>query len=153
MENRLIKDAQITASSEYHYTLAAVNARLNFKAGGGKHGAWTPASTDASPWIQVALGSFTNVTGVATQGRNAAYQWVTRYQLQYSDDGVNFRYYKAICESFPKVKLYPADNFKLVHSFMAFLQSSKNLNRFVANLIRLFFTAENFHCTFVDTNV
>ena len=148
MENRLIKDAQITASSEYSYTLAAVNARLNFK-----QGAWAPAYTDASPWIQVALGSFTNVTGVATQGRNAASQWVTRYQLQYSDDGVNFRYYKAICESFPKVKLYPADNFKLVHSFMASLQSSKNLNRFVANLVRLFFTAENFHCTFVDTNV
>ena len=148
MENRLIKDAQITASSEYSYTLAAVNARLNFK-----QGAWAPAYTDASPWIQVALGSFTNVTRVATQGRNAAYQWVTKYQLQYSDDGVNFRYYKAICESFPKVKLYPADNFKLVHAFMASLQSSKNLNRFVANLVRLFFTAENFHCTFVDTNV
>jgi len=35
------------------------------------------------------------VTRVATQGRNAAYsQWVTKYKLQYSDDGVNFQYYQ-----------------------------------------------------------
>ena len=105
MEKGLIKDAQITASSEYYYTLAATHARLKFKAGEGKQGAWTAASNDANQWIQVALGSFTNVTGIATQGRNAAYQWVTKYQLQYGDDGVKFRYYKALCESFTKVKL------------------------------------------------
>ena len=133
MENRVIKDAQITASSEYSNNHAAIQARLNFKAGGGKNGGWSARSSDANQWIQVALGSFTNITGVATQGRNGAYQWVTKYQLQYSDDGVNFRYYKALCESFSKVKLYPADNFKLLHVFVASLQSSKNLNSVIAN--------------------
>ena len=121
METRLIKDVQITASSEYSKNHAAVQARLNFKAGGGKNGGWSALSNDANQWIQVALGSFTNITGIATQGRNLAYQWVTKYQLQYSDDGVNFRYYKALCESFSKVKLYPADNFKLLHAFVASL--------------------------------
>jgi len=131
MENRLIKDAQITASSEYDSSHAAIHARLNFKAGGGKRGAWSARSYETNQWIQVALGGFTNVTGIATQGRNEAKQWVTKYQLQYSDDGVNFRYYKALCEFFPKVKLYPADNSKFLHAFMASLQSSKHLNSFI----------------------
>jgi len=110
MENRLIKDAQITASSEHDANHAAIQARLNFKAGGGKQGAWSARSNDASQWIQVDLGGFTNITGIATQGRNGYSQWVTKYQLQYSDNGVNFHYYKALCEKLPKVKLHPSDN-------------------------------------------
>ena len=109
MENRLIKDAQITASSEYDSNHTAIQARLNFKAGKGKQGAWSAGSNDANQWIQVALGRFTNLTGIATQGRNAADQWVTKYQLQYSDDGVNFDYYKAPGQSLPKVTPYPSD--------------------------------------------
>jgi len=125
MENRLIKDAQITASSEWH---AAIQARLNLKAGGGKPGGWSALSSNAKQWIQVALGSFTNLTAIATQGRNGASHWVTKYQLQYSDDGVHFHYYKALCERFPKVKLYPADNFKFLHTFRWHLCS---LNSFI----------------------
>ena len=128
MENGVIKDAQITASSEY-VGFAAIQARLN------KYGGWTAASYDADQWIQVAFGSFTNLTSIATQGRYTYRNthWVTKYQLQYGDDGVNFRYYKAQCESFPKVKLYPAHNFKLLHGFMSSLQSSKHLNSFIAH--------------------
>ena len=111
MESRLIKDAQIIASSEFSSNHAAIQARLNFQAGGGKQGAWSAGSKDANQWIQVALGSYTTLTGIATQGRNGADQWVTKYQLQYGDDGVNFHYYKTLCEILPKVKLYPGDNF------------------------------------------
>ena len=103
METRLIKDGQITASSEWDSNHAAIQARLNFKAGGGKQGAWSARSNDANQWIQVALASYTNLTGIATQGRNGHSQWVTKYQLQYSDDGVTFHYYKALCEKLPKV--------------------------------------------------
>ena len=111
MENSLIKDAQIIASSEWDSNHAAIQARLNFKAGGGKRGAWSARSNDVNQWIQVSLGSYTRLTGIATQGRNGASQWVTKYHLQYGDDGVNFHYYKALCETLPKVKLYQADNF------------------------------------------
>ena len=111
MENRFIKDAQISASSEHDSNHSAIQARLNFKAGGGKAVGWSARSNDANQWIQVALGSYTTLTGIATQGRNGHRQWVTKYQLQYSDDGVHFHYYKALCESLPTVKLYPADNF------------------------------------------
>ena len=111
METRLIKDAQIIASSQYDSSHAAIQARLNFKVGGGKQGAWSAGSNDVNQWIQVALGSYTTLTGIATQGSNGADQWVTKYQLQYSDDGVNFHYYKALCEILPKVKLYQGYNF------------------------------------------
>ena len=104
MQTRLIKDAQITASSEWDSNHAAIQARLNFKAGGGKQGAWSARSNDANQWIQVAFGSYTRLTGIATQGRNANSQWVTKYQLQYSVDGVNFDYYKEPGQSSPKVK-------------------------------------------------
>ena len=107
MENRVIKNAQITASSEWNSNHSAIQGRLNFKAGGGKQGAWSARSNDANQWIQVALGTYTNIRGIATQGRNGAHQWVTKYELQYSDDGVNFLYYKARSQRSPKVKLYP----------------------------------------------
>ena len=107
MEMRLIKDAQITASSEWDSNHAAIQARLHFKAGGSKQGAWSAGSYDANQWIQVALGSYTKLTGIATQGRDGVSQWVIKYQLQYGDDGVNFDYYKAPGQSSPKVKPYP----------------------------------------------
>ena len=53
-------------------------------------------SNEANQWIQVALGSYTKLTGIATQGWNEVDQWVTQYLLQYSDDGVNFYYYKEL---------------------------------------------------------
>ena len=122
MENRLIKDAQITASSQWDSNHAAIQARLNFKAGGGKQGAWSARSNNANQWIQVALNGYTKLTAIATQGRNGANQWVTKYQLQYSDDGVNFHYYKDPGQSSPKVKAYPAENFQSgSHAFMASL--------------------------------
>lgn len=37
---------------------------------------------------------YTKVTGTATQGRGDHPQWVTKYKLQYSKDGVNFNYYR-----------------------------------------------------------
>ena len=104
METHLIKDAQITASSEWDSNHAAILARLNFKEGGGKRGAWSARSNDTNQWIQVALWSYTKLTGIATQGRNGANEWVTKYQLQYSDDGVNFQYYREAGQRSPKVK-------------------------------------------------
>jgi len=104
METRLIKDAQITASSEWYPNHAAIHARLNSKAVGHTYGAWAARAHAANQWIQVAFESYTKLTGIATQGRNGYSQWVTKYQLQYSDDGVNFHYYKEPGQRSPKVK-------------------------------------------------
>ena len=126
MEDRLIKNAQITASSQWDSNHAAIQARLNFKAGGGKQGGWSALWNDHSQWIQVTLGSYTKLTGIATQGRNGHSQWVTKYKLQYSDDGVNFHYYKALCEKLPKVKPLSFDHFPALHARIRSIGSLKN---------------------------
>ena len=86
MQNGQIRDAQITASSENDENHAAVQGRLNFKAGRGKTGAWSAYGNLVNQWLQVDLGRYSIVTGIATQGRNAYPQWVTLYELQCSED-------------------------------------------------------------------
>jgi len=94
MENGVISDRQITASSQLNANHAAIQGRLNFKATANKAGSWSAGSNDSNPWLQVDLGSeSTKVTRVATQGRDNTSQWVTKYKVQFSNNGVNFLYY------------------------------------------------------------
>jgi len=48
---------------------------------------------DADQFLFIDLGSRYYVTGVATQGRRAAKEYVTIYNLMYSDNGHNWFYY------------------------------------------------------------
>ncbi|XP_078374843.1 asialoglycoprotein receptor 2-like [Oculina patagonica] len=99
MESGGISDAQIDASSTWSANHAAQQGRLHFQATGIKAGAWSAATNDADQWLQVhMIGPYTRVTGVATQGKNAHLpgEWVTKYRLRYSDDGVNYQYYKQL---------------------------------------------------------
>ena len=89
-----ISDIQITASSQLDGNHSAAQARLHFKADGNKAGVWSALTNDLNQWLQVDLGSYTRVTRVATQGRNGYDQWVTKYKLQYSDDGITFQVYR-----------------------------------------------------------
>ena len=96
MENRQISDAQISASSMSDDNSSPSKARLHLKedqnlpGGGG----WRALKTDLHQWLQVDLGGYNTVTRVATQGRTGSNEWVTNYKLQYSDDGMNFQFYK-----------------------------------------------------------
>ena len=95
MENGAISDRQITTSSQLDTNHAPTQGRLNFKATANKAGSWSAGSNDSSQWLQVDLDiQNTKVTRVATQGRDDSPQWVTKYRLQYSNDGVDFIYYK-----------------------------------------------------------
>ena len=67
-------------------------------------GAWCSLKNDIYQWLQVDLGTYTTVTRIATQGRNEWYQWVTKYRLQYSEDGVIFHLYKALGQDSAKVR-------------------------------------------------
>ena len=102
MESGAIADAQMSASSEYSAYHTATQGRLHSQ----KYlGAWSAGTIDANQWLQIDLGNrVTKVTGVATQGRHSSNQWVTRFKLQYSDDGVNFHYYRDQPDYAPKVK-------------------------------------------------
>ena len=105
MESGAISDGQVTASSQWDGNHAAIQGRLHFEARGSKRGGWSARRNDANQWLQVDLGSTTTrVTGVATQGRNAYSQWVTKYMLQYSKDGVHFQYYREPGKTAKKVK-------------------------------------------------
>ncbi|CAH3154100.1 unnamed protein product [Pocillopora meandrina] len=96
MESGAIFDSQITASSVYNDNLAARNARLHFKGSENplRRAGWVPGVKNTNQWLQVDLQQTTRVIGIATQGRHDFDQWVTKYKLQYGDDGQTFRVYK-----------------------------------------------------------
>ena len=117
MENGKILDKQITASSEWDANHAAHQGRLNFpevvEVGvPKKSGSWSALINNQSQWLQVdLLRQESVITSVATQGRNSHplwgphNQWVKSYKLQYSNNGVDFEYYKDARENSAKVRL------------------------------------------------
>ena len=104
MENYAISDEHITASSQYSSNHAPRFARLKYEKGTG---GWRSGVSNANQWLQIDLGQlYTKVTGVATQGRHSA-SWlhrVSKYKLQYSDDGASFQYYREEGQNTDKVK-------------------------------------------------
>ena len=106
MESGAIADLHLTASSEYDSRYGPKRARLHTKDWtipgiGLGPGAWSSLTRDLNQWLQVDLSKTTPVTHVATQGRNtySPGQWVTKYKLQFSNDGVSFLVYKRQGES------------------------------------------------------
>ena len=102
MESGAISDSQLTASSELNSYHAIRRARLHTKETDVySRGSWVSATNDLNQWYQVDLGKVTLVTHVATQGRNSISptQMVTKYKLQFSDDGASFLFYKRQGES------------------------------------------------------
>ena len=124
MESGKILDKQIIASSRWDANHAAHQGRLNFQevVEGDvpkKSGSWTAFITDQNPWLQVdLLHQESVVTSVATQGRNRNLlwalhnQWVKSYKLQYSNNGVDFEYYKDASQNSAKVRLKMASIYR-----------------------------------------
>ena len=105
MENGAIRDEQISASSQWDSNHAAIQGRLHFRATSSKAASWSARTNDVNQWIQIDLRKQqTNITRIATQGRNGHNQWVISYKLQYSDDGQNFHYYREQGQTTDKVK-------------------------------------------------
>ena len=105
MESGAITDAQISASSQWDNNHSASRARLHmlFNRKTTQRGAWSSSSSDLNQWLEINLGGYTTLTRVATQGRSDHAQWVTKYRLQYSDDGVIFQFYKEPHQTSAKV--------------------------------------------------
>ena len=106
MESGDIADAQIRASSMLDGKNSPGQARLYQKADGRMAGAWSAQKNDVNQWLQVDFGSYTKVSRVATQGKSGLNQWVTKYKIQYSDDGENFWVYKEPGTSLAKVSSF-----------------------------------------------
>ena len=105
MDSGAITDAQISASSQWDNNHGASRARLHMQLNHKtrQRGAWSSRTNDLNQWLQINLGGYTTLTRVATQGRSDHDQWVTKYRLQYSDDGVIFQFYKEPHQTSPKV--------------------------------------------------
>lgn len=85
-----IKNAAITASSQWDKFHAPFRARLHIAKQGRYIGSWASRHNNHNQWLKIDLGRSTKVTGIATQGRQDADQWVTAYYVYYSLDGVHF---------------------------------------------------------------
>ena len=92
MEDGSISDNQITASSEHDPNHAPSNARLNRPATPPTTGAWSAKTNNRNQWIQADLSGLKWVSGVVTQGRNGYSQWVTKFNVQYSENGQIWNY-------------------------------------------------------------
>lgn len=108
MQNGAISDGQVSASTSYDgHLLAASQGRLHKRGEGLLTGSWASSTLDTRQWLQIDLLSYyTKVNGVATQGRARLNEWVTTYNLKYSDfeDEIKFRYYMEQGQNFKKVK-------------------------------------------------
>uniref|UniRef100_A0A8C4H886 Discoidin domain-containing receptor 2 n=1 Tax=Dicentrarchus labrax TaxID=13489 RepID=A0A8C4H886_DICLA len=97
MEDRRIKDDDITASSQWYETTGPQYARLNREEGDG---AWCPEGQlepSDSQYLQVDLGRLTFLTVVGTQGRyarNSGNEFARAYRLNYSRDGLLWKSWK-----------------------------------------------------------
>ncbi|RMX50311.1 hypothetical protein pdam_00006910 [Pocillopora damicornis] len=93
VEKQLITDTQMTASSKADLPkLNASSGRLNFNS------AWCSANSNELPlFLQIDLHEIHIITAVATQPRHSNIgnvQSVTKYNLNYSEDGANWRIYQ-----------------------------------------------------------
>ena len=82
-DGRLVPGS-FSASTYYNHYLAPWHGRLNHR------WSWSARYRRHGQWMQVSFGGSSTVKGIATQGRQDANQWVTRYTISRSMDGMRF---------------------------------------------------------------
>ncbi|CAM4441198.1 unnamed protein product [Lepidochelys kempii] len=88
---------QISCSNSEQYTgwytsWTANKARLN---GQGFGCAWLSKFQDNGQWLQIDMKEVKVISGILTQGRCDADEWMTKYSVQYrTDENLNWIYYK-----------------------------------------------------------
>jgi len=97
--NAIVPDADMTASSQYNSQHAPLGGRLNYQARFNSQGTvtqiggWAALNNDVNQWLQIKFSQIFQISGVATQGRADAAQWVKSYKIEYSTDGSSWTYY------------------------------------------------------------
>ena len=94
MQNGRIRSTQLTASSSYDRNSGPDRGRLHVHRAGARWGAWIAKYKTRTQWLQVYFAGPKRLVKFATQGRQDARQWVTKYSLSYSQNGINWAYYK-----------------------------------------------------------
>ncbi|KAE8622959.1 hypothetical protein XENTR_v10005442 [Xenopus tropicalis] len=116
MENGIIKDEQITASSyksSWYSSWVPSLARLNKV---GKSNAWQAKSNNNQQWLQIDFLMTKRITGITTQGAKALTtdMYVKSYSIQYSDNGKDWKPYTDELAPLEKVFLGNANSYGLV---------------------------------------
>lgn len=94
LENGDVPDAAFSASSSANSKHGPARSRLNIQSNSKGYGAWSAGANNGKQWLQIDFGELVRVTKVATQGRQDSGQWVTKYTLSYSVDGMHWAEYK-----------------------------------------------------------
>ena len=105
MENGEIPDEKLKASSQDSDDFGASRGRLHIeKTPLHTAGGWIALNNIDTQWFQIDLYGLYRITRVATQGRNAWSERVTKYKLQHTiGGGVGNQYYKEQGQSAAKV--------------------------------------------------
>ena len=81
---------RVSASSCWATDHDVDRIRLNYTTAYGSN-SWCAKYNDTNQWVQLHLGSDQRlVTEIKTQGRNGCNQWVKKFKVQISDDGINW---------------------------------------------------------------
>ncbi|XP_068671097.1 uncharacterized protein [Montipora foliosa] len=108
MQSGVIPNSAVTASSSFNANSPPYIGRLHFlSAGSGKYGSWISGRNNLDQWFQVDFGSWTKVRGVSTQGRQDAGQWVGKYSLSFSYDGI---FYQTVNDETGLKKIFNANS-------------------------------------------
>lgn len=106
LQSGRIKNSQITASSQWNKHHAPWLARLHRTKRGPYIGSWSSRHNNHNQWLQIDFRRAMKITGIATQGRQDAVQWVTAYYIYYGYDGVYFSQVKYWWNYVPKVRKF-----------------------------------------------
>jgi hypothetical protein len=96
MQSGKIRNNRITASSQFNKKHGPELARLHIVRRGARVGAWCAKYNNRYQWLQVDLGRPSRISRIFTQGRQDYGQWVTKFKVKYSQDGIRFVHQMAI---------------------------------------------------------
>ena len=92
IQNGRIRNSAMSSSSRWNNYHASWLARLHRARSGRLMGAWSSRHNNHNQFLQVDMGRSMKLSGINTQGRQDADQWVTAYFILYSSDGTHFSY-------------------------------------------------------------
>ena len=95
MEDGVILDSQVSASSNNSLSTSPPFARLN-----SPLGSWVALSSDLHPWLQVDFLKHAKVIGIITQGQASSY-FVGTFTVSFGNNNEDFQQYK----EFERVKV------------------------------------------------
>ncbi|KAL5021262.1 hypothetical protein ScPMuIL_000417 [Solemya velum] len=97
-----VADDQLAASSEYNnkdYNYGPERARLGSVTNGLDDGAWSAHVNNVYQFVQVEFDNVKLVTEIATKGRANHTEMVTRYYVDYSTDGFDWKAVRGVTDN------------------------------------------------------